>query len=98
MSQSIIRSYREAGQLAVAKVRELSIDIATDDAAKRRDMLIKCAMTSMNSKLVRSTTPQSPPAQVELTNMTCMVEPSIMWMKVTRVMTLRVPSSSETEH
>lgn len=51
--QSIIRSYREAGQLAVAKVRELSIDIATDDAAKRRDMLVKCAMTSMNSKLVR---------------------------------------------
>lgn len=53
MVQSIIRSYREAGQLAVAKVRELSIDIATDDAAKRRDMLVKCAMTSMNSKLVR---------------------------------------------
>ena len=37
----------------MAKVRELSIDIATDDAAKRRDMLVKCAMTSMNSKLVR---------------------------------------------
>ena len=53
--QSIIRSYREAGQLAVAKVRELSIDIATDDAAARRDMLVKCAMTSMNSKLVRIT-------------------------------------------
>ena len=53
MAQNIIRSYREAGLLAVAKVRELSIDIATDDAAKRRDMLVKCAMTSMNSKLVR---------------------------------------------
>ena len=85
----------------MAKVRELSIDIATDDAAKRRDMLIKCAMTSMNSKLVRSTMPQSQPAQVELTNMTCMVEPSIMWLKVTqviRVMTQRSPSASEAEH
>ena len=51
--QNIIRSYREAGRLAVEKVRALSIDIATSDAAKRRDMLVRCAMTSMNSKLVR---------------------------------------------
>ena len=54
--QNIIRSFREAGQLAVAKVRQMSIDVATDDPAKRRDMLIKCAMTSMNSKLVRCAT------------------------------------------
>ncbi len=38
----------------MAKARELSIDIATDDPAARRDMLVRCAMTSMNSKLVRA--------------------------------------------
>ena len=51
--QNIISAYRKAGMLAVAKAKELSIDIATDDPAARRDMLVKCAMTSMNSKLVR---------------------------------------------
>ncbi len=52
--QNIIQAYRKAGLLAVAKARELSIDIATDDPAARRDMLVRCAMTSMNSKLVRT--------------------------------------------
>ena len=51
--QNIISAYRKAGLLAVAKAKELSIDIATDDAAAQRDMLVRCAMTSMNSKLVR---------------------------------------------
>ena len=54
VSQSIIQAYRKAGLLAVAKARELSIDIATDDPAAQRDMLVRCAMTSMNSKLVRA--------------------------------------------
>ena len=53
MVQNIISAYRKAGMLAVAKAKELSIDIATNDPAARRDMLVKCAMTSMNSKLVR---------------------------------------------
>ena len=35
----------------------MSIDVATDDPAKRRDMLLKCAMTSMNSKLVSHNRP-----------------------------------------
>ena len=52
--QNIIQAFRKAGLLAVAKARELSIDIATDDPAARRDMLVRCAMTSMNSKLVSS--------------------------------------------
>lgn len=34
------------------KLKEMSIDIGTDDKAKQRDMMVKCAMTSMNSKLV----------------------------------------------
>jgi hypothetical protein len=54
--QNIIRSYRQAGLLAVQKLRELSVDIGTDDKARQRDMMVKCAMTSMNSKLVRFST------------------------------------------
>lgn len=50
--QNIIRSYREAGLLAVARLKAQATDIGTQDDAKRRDMMIKCAMTSMNSKLV----------------------------------------------
>lgn len=50
--QNINRSYRQAGQQAVQKLRELSVDIGTDDKARQRDMMVKCAMTSMNSKLV----------------------------------------------
>eukprot|EP00208_Stichococcus_sp_RCC1054_P006272 CAMPEP_0206140596 /NCGR_PEP_ID=MMETSP1473-20131121/9980_1 /ASSEMBLY_ACC=CAM_ASM_001109 /TAXON_ID=1461547 /ORGANISM="Stichococcus sp, Strain RCC1054" /LENGTH=530 /DNA_ID=CAMNT_0053534795 /DNA_START=134 /DNA_END=1723 /DNA_ORIENTATION=- len=52
--QNIIRSYREAGLLAVARLKAQATDIGTQDDAKRRDMMIKCAMTSMNSKLVSS--------------------------------------------
>ena len=55
--QNIIRSYRQAGLLAVQKLRELSVDIGTDDKARQRDMMVKCAMTSMNSKLVRLPAP-----------------------------------------
>jgi hypothetical protein len=58
--QNIIRSYRQAGLLAVQKLRELSINIGTDDKTRQRDMMVKCAMTSMNSKLVRFLTPHHP--------------------------------------
>ena len=51
-AQNIIRAYRKAGQLAVQKLQELSVDIGTNDKAKQRDMMVKCAMTSMSSKLV----------------------------------------------
>jgi chaperonin GroEL (HSP60 family) len=57
--QNIIRSYRQAGLLAVQRLRELSVDIGTDDKARQRDMMVKCAMTSMNSKLVRLSTLQT---------------------------------------
>lgn len=50
--QVIIRSYRQAGTLAVAELKAQSIDIGTKDEAKQRHMLVRCAMTSMNSKLV----------------------------------------------
>ncbi len=36
----------------MAKLKEQATDIGTQDEAKGRDMMVKCAMTSMNSKLV----------------------------------------------
>lgn len=51
--QSIIRSYRQACQLAVSKVKELSVSLEGKSDAEKRDLLVKCAATSLNSKLVR---------------------------------------------
>jgi hypothetical protein len=51
--QGIIRSYRQAAQLAVARVRELAVDIGGKGLEERKQLLEKCAQTSLNSKLVR---------------------------------------------
>ena len=48
----MIRAFRKACGLAVARIKELSIPIEGKDPAETREMLRKCAMTSMNSKLV----------------------------------------------
>ena len=50
--QSIIRSYREAGRLAGQHVQEQALDIGGKSEADMRDLLIKCAATSLSSKLV----------------------------------------------
>lgn len=50
--QAIMRAFRQAAQLAVARVRELAIDIGGGDLAHRKELLRNCAMTSLNSKLV----------------------------------------------
>lgn len=50
--QGIIRSFRQAAQLAVARVRELAVDIGGKDVEERKQLLEKCAQTSLNSKLV----------------------------------------------
>ena len=50
--QLIIRSYRDASRLAIAKLREWSIDISGKDEKERRDLLVRCAATSLNSKLI----------------------------------------------
>jgi T-complex protein 1 subunit eta len=51
--QSIIKSYRAACQLAVVKIKELAISLEGKSDAEKRDLLVKCASTSLNSKLVR---------------------------------------------
>ena len=50
--QNIIKYFREAAQMAIARVRELSVSIEGKDAADKRELLKKCAMTTLSSKLV----------------------------------------------
>lgn len=51
--QSIIKAYRMASQLAVDKVRDMSISLEGKGDDEKKDLLKKCAMTTLNSKLVR---------------------------------------------
>lgn len=51
-SQVLIRAFRKAGQIADARIREVSRDIMGSSATERREMLMRCAGTSLNSKLV----------------------------------------------
>jgi T-complex protein 1 subunit eta len=46
----IIKGYRDSQQLAIDRIREISIKIADDEG--RRDILKKCAQTSLNSKII----------------------------------------------
>ena len=51
--QNIIKAFRMASALAVQKVRDLSISLAGTSDEEMKDLLKKCAMTTLNSKLVR---------------------------------------------
>lgn len=51
-SQIIIKGYREAMRLCIDRIREISIKIADKDEAEKRDLLLQCAMTSLNSKII----------------------------------------------
>ena len=50
----VMKSIREASVLAVKAVKEMAVDIFADAGsdAERKELLKKCAMTSLNSKLV----------------------------------------------
>merc|ERR1712100_193171 len=50
--QLIMRSYRDASRLAISKLRGWAIDISGKDPKERRELLMKCAATSLNSKLI----------------------------------------------
>lgn len=52
--QVIIRAYRKATQLALAKVKEMSVKINSKNAPEQRELLEKCAATALSSKLVAS--------------------------------------------
>jgi T-complex protein 1 subunit eta len=48
----IIKGYREAMAKSVEHIKEISIKIADDSVEGRRDILKKCAQTSLNSKII----------------------------------------------
>ena len=50
--QNIIKYFREAAQMAIARVKELSVSIEGKNAEDKRELLKKCAMTTLSSKLV----------------------------------------------
>lgn len=51
-SQIIIAGYRDATQKCLERIKEISVKIADKDAKEKRDLLIKCAQTSLNSKII----------------------------------------------
>ncbi|MEW5302601.1 MAG: hypothetical protein WDW38_002248 [Sanguina aurantia] len=50
--RNIIKSYRLASQLAVQRVRDLSVSLEGKADEEKKDLLRKCASTTLNSKLV----------------------------------------------
>lgn len=50
--QLIVKAYRRAVDHAIAHVEKIAVKINKNDAAETRDILVKCAVTSLNSKLV----------------------------------------------
>ena len=51
-SSVIIKGYRTAMQLCIDRIAEISVKIADKSEAEKRDLLLKCAMTSLNSKII----------------------------------------------
>jgi len=52
VAPQIIKGYRLACQLALQKLRDLAVDLSEKNTEEKRSMLIKCAETTLNSKLV----------------------------------------------
>eukprot|EP01104_Vermistella_antarctica_P018925 TRINITY_DN7191_c0_g1_i1.p1 TRINITY_DN7191_c0_g1~~TRINITY_DN7191_c0_g1_i1.p1 ORF type:complete len:546 (-),score=211.03 TRINITY_DN7191_c0_g1_i1:192-1829(-) len=50
--QIIIRAFRLACELAKAKINEVAISVDRKDAKEHRELLERCAATSLNSKLI----------------------------------------------
>lgn len=51
-AQLIIKAFRKALSVAQEKLRHLAVDVSADDEVKQRDMLVTCAETALNSKLI----------------------------------------------
>jgi len=52
VAPQIIKGYRTAGNLVLKKLQEMAVDLTDKSAEEKRSMLIKCAETTLNSKLV----------------------------------------------
>ena len=51
-SSIIIKGYRDAMHLCIDRIKEISVKIGDKSEAEKRDLLKKCAMTSLNSKII----------------------------------------------
>lgn len=51
-SQIIIKGYRAAAQKCFERIKEISIKIADKSVEEKREILLKCAQTSLNSKII----------------------------------------------
>jgi T-complex protein 1 subunit eta len=50
--QIIIRGYRQALGLALEQLNQLTHTFSSEKPEQKRDMLLKCASTALNSKLL----------------------------------------------
>ncbi|KZS91639.1 hypothetical protein SISNIDRAFT_443092 [Sistotremastrum niveocremeum HHB9708] len=55
--QIIIKGLRKASQLAIDRIKELQVTVDKSDSKRFRSLLLKCASTSMSSKLIHSEKP-----------------------------------------
>ncbi|KZV74112.1 hypothetical protein PENSPDRAFT_682287 [Peniophora sp. CONT] len=53
----IMKGFRQAAQLAIDRIAELQVTVDRSDPEKFRELLLKCASTSMSSKLIHSEKP-----------------------------------------
>lgn len=51
-SQIIIKGYRDACQKCIQRIKEIAVRISDKSDEEKRDLLIKCAETSLNSKII----------------------------------------------
>lgn len=51
-SQVIIKGYREACMKCIDRIKEISVKIGDKSEEEKRDLLVKCAQTSLNSKII----------------------------------------------
>merc|ERR1719163_1788277 len=52
VAPQIIKGYRTAGNLVLQKLQEMAVDLTSKSDDEKRSMLIKCAETTLTSKLV----------------------------------------------
>ena len=51
-SQIIIKGYREACEKCLERIKEISVKIADKSPEEKRELLIKCSETALNSKII----------------------------------------------
>ncbi|KAF9074979.1 chaperonin Cpn60/TCP-1 family [Rhodocollybia butyracea] len=53
----IMKGFRKASDLAIARIKEIQVTVDKSDPERFRSLLLKCASTSMSSKLIHSEKP-----------------------------------------